>query len=334
MITPEEFRKRFALAVFSDGGIIVDAVGGGYSLLNASAAALLIEIERSESWDEATAASAIRLGISREVAARESDELIRQAGGLGISQPAIGPFRYQPSPDGGYDLLDSQGPVLHSDDRGQQLSLLVAPESLAFRIYDYVSEMAPKLMFLQGTIVIHGSGCHRAGTATGMSGASRAGKTTTAKALAANGLSLVSEDLLIFDPDLTKPRLCIDGERTVNAWTMAASSALEKHPEESVDASRLVEAAIGPTVALKAIWFLDVRRRGEKFRLNRLTKADALSLLMGNAFLGAADSHNWRRYLASARSIVAAVDSYAADMPDGLAALEAAMLTYTTNSAS
>ncbi len=332
--SPDEFRKRFALATFSDGGIVVNVETGGYWMLNSSGAVLLSELERSRSADEAFAAAATRLGIPRELAARDIAALIRQANGKGIPELPIGPFRYQASPEGGYELWDAQRAVLRTDESGRRLSLLAPPASLPFRVYDYVSEMAPKLMSLQGVTVLHGSGVRRGPTSLGMCGASRAGKTTTARNLAKYGRQLIAEDLLVFDSDVARPRICVGGEATVHAWTKEASSRLEEREGASVDASSIADAATGPKVDMGALWFLDARRRGERFVLEPVPKAEALSMLVVNAFLGASDSANWRRYLAAGAAIIAVADAYEAYLPNGIEALDAAISRYTTNSAS
>jgi len=334
ILDPRAFRRRFALAVFDDGGIAVDLINGNYSRLNSSAAFLLEELERASSTGEACRAAAARLGIPSSVAQQEVEGLVRQLYEIKENDDPVGPFRYLPSNDGGYELWDSEQAVLHTDKEGKRLTLHAHSTPLPFRIFDYVSEIVPKMLFLHGLTVVHGSSSHRGGSAIGMSGSSRAGKTTTARTLAKHGYQLISEDLLILGRDLKRPRVCVGAEASVHQRIRQIARQLTEGRELSVDTSDLRDAATGPQIDLAALWFLDAERRGGTFQLNRLTNPDALSLLMTNGFLGSAGGENWRRYLATGRAIIAAVESYRPDLPKGLDALDAAIMAYSTNWAS
>src|SRR5450432_32448 len=66
-ISPETFRQSFALASFSDGGVVLNVATGSYSRLNASAALLCAEIEKADSPQTALTSISERFDISLEL---------------------------------------------------------------------------------------------------------------------------------------------------------------------------------------------------------------------------------------------------------------------------
>jgi len=145
---------------------------------------------------------------------------------------------------------------------------------------------------------------------------------------------LISEDLLVFAHDLSQPRVFIRGEAYVDDWSRAVSRKLLERPDRPVETSSLARAAMGETLPLGSLWFLDAKRRGEKFQTRVLERTEALGLVLANSFLGAAGAASWRRHLAASHTITSAVDAFEIDVPNGLDRLDQALRTYTTNSAS
>ena len=332
-ITPALFRERFELAAFEDGGVVVDLATGYYSRLNASGAMILGEFARVETTEGAVSAVANRLGIPRALASEHLASLIAALAREGLRTEPIDSFRYRPSEGGGYDLWHGARRVLHVDEQGSALTLLAPPRDLAVRINEFVSAIAPKILFLMGATVLHGSCWAKNDSLLGICGKSGAGKTTTARTLAKHAGELISEDLLVFGPDLTNPAIFANGEARVHAWSVLASKEFEAG-RRTVPTSDLTHAASGAAISLRSLWFLDAGRRGPTLTIRELSRADALGLITANQFLGAAGGQNWRRYFRAGHAIAATVKTYEVDMPNGLDRLDEALRTYTTNSAS
>jgi len=332
-ITPDVFRGRFALAVFSDGGVVLDLETGSYSRVNSSAAILLEELDRADTTTAAVTKAADRLQIPAALALEHFRALTTQLVGEGLRHEPPDPFRYRRSHDGGYDLWHGDRLVLHADERGERLTLVALPPTLPLPVYDYVSAVAPKLLFLRGVTVLHASSWLRQGSLLGLSGKSRAGKTTTARTLAKHGGQLFSEDLLVLAADLSRPEAFLSGEATTHRWSHETSHQLERGSGWA-GTDELVRAASGPTVPLTDLWFLDVRRRGDKLQVHQLGRSEGLVLVLANHFLGAAGPDSWRRHFAASRAISAAVTAYEVSVPAGLENLDRAIGAYTTNSAS
>jgi hypothetical protein len=333
-LTPEAFRERFALATFPDGGVVVDLKTGSYSRLNAAGAVVFEEVERAESFAQAAERIADRLSITQSVASEHVDTMFAALGGEGIRREPPDPFRYRPSPEGGYDVWHGDTLALHVDEPGRLLTLVSPPDRLPLRIYDYVSGIAPKLLFLRGIAVMHGSSCLRAGSLLGICGKSRSGKTTTARMLSNHGWPLTSVDLLVFAPNLSEPTVYMGGESSADQWARRASDAFAAGPGSAVSVDDLLEAASGRSMPLRCLWFLDVARRRDAFARRQLGRAATLVNVMANQFLGAGGSSNWRRHLLNSRALAGALDAYELDMPTGLERLDVALRDYATNSAS
>jgi hypothetical protein len=329
-LSPARFRERYALAAFADGGVVVDLETGSYARLNASAAALLSSLEAAETTDAATAAVAARFQIDPARARADLDALSRALELEGARIPPIEPFEYRPAAGGGYDLWHGERWALHVDAEVRHLTLGAPDEPLPLPLFTYVSDMAPKLVSLLGTPVLHGSSWSGPHGVLGLCGKSKAGKTTTARTLARHGGALVSEDLIVLAADLSAPRIHERGEAQVHAWEREAAALLSADPSAAVDVRALQEATTGPTLPFSTLWFLSAQRRGDTFTRTALTKAAALTELMSHEFLGAAGNQQWRRFLAAGQAIVDAVASLEAALPLGLERLDAAMAGYVT----
>jgi hypothetical protein len=333
ILAPEAFRERFALATFPEGGIVVDVITGSYSRLNTSAALACTALESAGNVESAIEDAMHRLSVPRPTAEEHLRVVTAGLGADGLRHEPLDPFRYWSVKSGGYELWHGDLPVLHIDEHGRHLTLLTPPANLLLPIFDYVSAMAPKIIFLLGMTVLHGSSCIRGASLLGLCGRSRAGKTTTAKVLAKYGSPLVSEDLLLLAPDLTRPEAFLGGEGRVNAWAADAARDLAAQ-RSTVDIGPLATIFSGPTIPLKSIWFLDAQRRGPNFATHRLGRPDALAHLMANNFLGAGGAASWRRHLAASSAVTSAIEAYEIDLPQGLDRLDEAIKGYTRNSAS
>jgi hypothetical protein len=334
-LTPDDFRERFALAAFSDGGVVVDLATGSYSRLNATGASMLASLAAANTTAAAIADIASRYHIPPALCAEHLAELARALAREGLRQEPADPFRYRPAADGGYDLWHGSRIALHVDSMGKALRTVTPFAELPLKLFDYVSGIAPKLLFLRGATVLHGSSCIRHGALLGICGKSRAGKTTTARTFARHGSRLISEDLLVMSPDLADPGVFVDGEKRVKEWSLRATVALEASAwGESAAIEPLLDAMSGPTVPLASLWFLDAARRGERMAMRRLDRSQALTMVMANQFLGASGHENWRRHLQSSCALAGSISAFELDLPNGLDRLDDSIRRYATNSAS
>jgi hypothetical protein len=332
-LSPKEFRDRFALATFSDGGIVVDLETGSYSRLNASGAAVLEELARAQEIDAAVAAIAGRFRISLSEAANHLSNMAIALEAEGVRQEPPGDVLYQATADGEYLVSHGAKPVLVVADQGRMIKLMTPPADLPFRVSDYLKTIAPKLLFLRGITVLHGASCLREGGLLGFCGMSGAGKTTTARAFAKHGSPLISEDLLIFDRDLATPSVFAEGEARLRKWSRDAADTLAGgHGPMNTD--DLLTVTSGAVLPLRSVWFLDAARRMEGLQPRRLKRSETLARVMTNHFLGAKESASWRVYLTAGHRIASAVTGYELDLPNGLEHLEDAIASYTRSSTS
>ena len=211
------FRDRLVFEPIGDEGLLIDLETGIYFRLNASAARACAALQDCASDTEAIARLTGRLGMPVEHA-RALLQSIR--GQLAVSRaPAKteSPFAYRRHDDG-YALEENGTPIVWTDARGLALRLLLPPAALHLELGRYVRAMAPKLLQLRGATVVHASACALPEGLIAIAGESGAGKTTTARALAAAGGELISEDLLVFARDGADGVIFEEGERRAHAW--------------------------------------------------------------------------------------------------------------------
>jgi hypothetical protein len=326
-LTPGRFRDRYALAAFADGGVVVDLETGSYSALNGTAAAMLTVLQTASSADEAVDRLAARFGISAERARADLAGLTEALSREGLRIEPIDAFRYRQAEDGGYDLWHGERRTVHLTPDLRRVTLGQRRDELPLEVYEYVSDLAPKVMFLLGIPVLHGSTWQRSAGVLAMCGKSKAGKTTTARTLARHAGRVLSEDLITLRLEDGKPCVFVEAEANIVRWSRAAAQALNAGAA-SVDTRGLVEAATGPTAELTSLWFLDARRRGERFLISPISKAAALTQLLSHGFLGGAGDAHWRRFLETCRTITAAVAAHEASLPSGLDRLDAALADF------
>ena len=253
----------------------------------------------------------------------------------GVPTELIGPFRYRRH-GAGYALEETGRIVLTMDMAGRKLHLRAPPDTLTFKVLDYVRAVTPKLLHLRGVTVLHASACLLPEGLAAFSGNSGAGKTTTARAFAAAGARLISEDLVVLTPGSRTATVCVDGERRAHAWAAAAADALGNAFEAEHDCDGLSEVSSpGAEIPLAAIWFVDrSRRKGSALQQRPFTAIDGTLALLGNNFLGSDSPESWRRHVRETHAIASQLALWEVTMPDGLDRLAGAARAYATKTAS
>ncbi len=254
------FRDRLVFEPIGDDGLLIDLETGIYFRLNASAARACAALRDCASDTEAIALLTGRVGMPVEHA-RALLQNIR--GQLAVSRaPAKSesPFAYRRHDDG-YALEENGTPIMWTDAGGLVLRLLLPPAALHLELGRYVRAMTPKLLQLRGATVVHASACALPEGLIAIAGESGAGKTTTARALAAVGGELISEDLLVFARDGADVVIFEAGERRAHAWTGIATEGLARDPTASIACDELDAVEAGARRPIGAIWFIDRQQR-------------------------------------------------------------------------
>jgi hypothetical protein len=328
------FRNRFVLRRFADGGVIVDLSSGTYTRMNASAAEICSIL--GESDDLASARSRIEARVIPHPE-RIDSALMTIADGLtrmGPRKQAELPFCYTPA-DSGYVLANGGVPAVRVASDGRTIALLVQPASRA-EIFQYLRTLAPKLLFLQSRLVLHGAASETPGGIRIISGESGAGKTTTARAFDAAGTRLFSEDMIVIAS--TAPvRVYVNGERAINDWAASSAEKLARGPAAELDVSELSQSIGEATERVREIWFISASRRragDAPIAPARLGETDAALAVMTSLFLGGVAESGWRQFMSTTSQIALGVPVYDVAMPAGLDRLAEAARAYSENSAS
>ena len=170
-------------------------------------------------------ALASRYRLARETARAHVDEALSLDPNAGEVGPLSGPYLYQRTADG-FALSRDGTALLLIDARGQSVSL-AAPGAVAPRDLPLVLQaVAPKLLSLRGHFVLHASAVAIGQGLVAFSGKSGSGKTTTARALARAGATLVCEDKLVVKQDDGKLVGLLEGERAIMTWVAEAAPKL------------------------------------------------------------------------------------------------------------
>lgn len=330
-----QFRDQFAVEPIGDEGVLVNLATGGFFRLNPTATKACLALQESTSPAEAADRLAASMMLSPKQAAALLDGVRLQLTEPGVPTELIGPFRYRRHGDG-YALEETGRVVLTMDPAGQKLRLRARPDTLAFKMLDYVRAVTPKLLHLRGVTVLHASACRLPEGLTAFSGNSGAGKTTTARAFQAAGAQLISEDLVVLTRCSRTAAVCVDGERRAHEWAAATADALRNGFEAEQDCDGLSEVS-GPAaeIPLAAIWFVDrSRRKGPALQQRPFTAVDGTLALLGNNFLGSDSPESWRRHVRETHAIASRLALWEVTMPDGLDRLAAVARDYATKTAS
>lgn len=326
-------RDRYLLHALPDGdGVLVDLETGQYFKLNRGAVALW---ETALSYPANTALAAERLNISVTEAGRLLAEMKERLARPVVPQKPPGPITYTRLPDGSWALEDDGLPIFSIANEGYVLRFCAAGSDLKSPMALYLQAMVPKLLARLSVPVLHAAACQIGGKYVAFSGASGAGKTTTAHAFRRAGASLASEDLLVLSLDGELPAIFLRGEKFARDWAHEMVSTFQRHPESAVNYEGLAEAQKGDTVPLAAIWFLAAdRRSSEEIRQRPLSISDGLLALLGNGLLATSHVAHWQDFFRRSVRIAERIPISEATMPAGLESLHASARRYIANSAS
>jgi hypothetical protein len=316
--------ERYALAATSDGGLLLDLESGGLFQLNTTATFVWRQFLDGSEVDAIAATVAGRHGI--EAARARADVAAALRPGALPNPPAPEDYEFRRT-SSGYLQLYLHRPELEVDAAGTELAILTPqPERRPRRIRNSLRALVPKLMSLRGHTIFHASAVLVRGRLLAFSGRSGAGKTTTARALAAQGATLVSEDKLLTRSDGGGAVAWRAAEAHIEQWVAQATRSL--FVEGRVSCVSLDEAARGEELPITEIGFLDIVPRQGSQMITRLldTKETAAASFCG-MFLGTALAAAWRRQLAAAVSFAQGVSGYAVTMPNGLDLLHGAAET-------
>lgn len=325
------FRTRYALQRFRDGGILVDLTTGIYLRLNLSAVEICSILAETDEIGLARSALAQRSRSTEADAEMMIRDVMEGLGQLGPRREPPGAFRYLPDECGGYVLASNGVSQIRVSPNGTSVQL-VSPSDPpdAAQLYGYLRAIAPKLLFLQSTVVIHGAASRIRHGIRVISGESGAGKTTTARAFDAAGASMFAEDMLVV---ASVSPLCVYscGEKAINTWASQSAERLTRNPGDVIYGSPLKATDHGQPTSVLEIWFIDGSRRTNDYREilpKRLGETAGGLAVISSLFLGSATPEAWRVFLALSGSVAEAVPLFEALMPTGLDQLQSAAKRY------
>jgi hypothetical protein len=327
----DAFGQRYLLASYPTGGVVVDLESGNYYRVNRSA---VLVCEAMCAGGDIEGRIAAELQVPRD----EARQLLADVA-AGLAAPTVrdtpqGAYHFYPA-ERGYVLVHGARTVLEIN--GPDLEIRLPTESpipSKAQLELYVRALAPKLLFQLGFVVLHASACVAAGKVLAFAGLSGAGKTSTARAFAAAGARLISEDLVVVQNDKCA-ELFVDAEAAIHRWARNLADELLSDPLRMLGPGSLAAFASGATARLDQILFLDQgERSGIEFAGSALMEPDALVSLMTHDFLGAVEPGTWRRFFSGAVALLESADFRKLSTPNGLDHLIPAASRYISRIAS
>jgi len=325
---------RFAIAVFEDGGVLMNLTTGTLLKLNPLAAQIAAGLLQGSAMEDLASEVSQRFGVSPTVAAGDIQAV--SAGLLDTGATEIGPSSVsQPasfdSNAAGF-LMRWNGQAVLQVDIGQKKLTYHEPSVWTPEERRLQLQFAlPHILSLQHQPVIHASAVRLGNGVLAFCGASGAGKSTLARLFIAQGAESIARDLLLIverDQTLVVPT---DGEAAMLDWVNAASAELASGSTREIAIADPEEMLGGPDLPLHRLLCIDrTRRSGVGIRRERLSHADELKLILDNSLIALDRSDVWRTLLEFCQRIVAADIVRYATVPMGLPALEAAVREYNT----
>ncbi len=313
---------EYVFVDFDREGLLLDLASGSLFHLNESAAMVWESSLAGRLPDAIADAMANRYHLARETAREHVAEALKLDPNAGEAFSPSGPYLYQRSVHG-YTLYRDGIALLNIDGDGRWVSLsrpgAVTPRELPF----VLQAVAPKLMSLRGHFVMHASAIAIGSGIVAFSGKSGSGKTTTARALARAGATLVCEDKLVVEYSSGRLIGLLEGERAIMSWVAEAAPKMGNAEPATCDGLDL--AAAGASLPIDAIGFLDsARRSGDSIVGFVLTPVQATRAMFGNSFYGSDSTDDWKRRLESAAAAARTLRACEVTTPESVALLEVA----------
>lgn len=317
-------RDRFRLFEDRGEGLLVDLASGDYYRLNRAAAAGW-RAALSGCTEEQVATWLVELGAGAERAGADARELLSL-----MAQEA--PAR-EPSSDAPCRFVADVGGFRVESPGGAQLGRL-REDGCALQVDatappGWILYVLPHALVLQGLAVLHAAAVGYGGRVVALAGASGAGKTTTAAALAGTGGARISEDLLVLDPapvasragEEAGPAVLWGAEADLRSFAGAVSDRPERG-ERVLDLSvdRLLRGrGAWPRAHLAELWFLDAERRHDgPLALEPLTPIEALPLLLSNSFAELGSTRVFASIFEASAGLARSIDLRRATVPLGV----------------
>ncbi|MCK6548432.1 PqqD family peptide modification chaperone [Myxococcota bacterium] len=318
-ILGEPFTSRFDVAEVGASTLLLDLEDGDYFALSATAAIVARALAGGAAIDAAIDAVAAARTSARDEAERIVASFVAQLGDRDATLPTPGAVAFSPT-DAGLVMAVHGAHVATIARDGAWIE----PASSGAPIRERLQWAAPHLLTLLGRDVLHASAVETTRGIVAFSGASGAGKTTTAQLAARAGGRLVSEDLLVVLP--SEGVAIVDGERGVRAWIDEAAARFEDGARR-IDATTLPACVSGPRAPVTELVLLDASRRADGRDVDTavLGAVDAVGALLSNAFAEAHTRAAWRHVFRSAVALAQRVPVGCAIVPRGLDALAAGL---------
>ena len=311
-----------ALETFDEGAVLLHLGSGACFRLNATAADICQKLGEGRPVEAIASDLALRFGIDFDQARADVEATLAALEEAPPRKPIEEPVRYEVA-DEAHFVLVREKPVLRVEP-APALVRLASEGVTQAEIADAVDGVTPKLLALRGMLVLHASAVAKADEVRAFLGPSGAGKTTTARAFEKAGWALVSEDVVVLRAH-ADAFVVLDAEARARAWAKEAKERLVRERDAAVDFACLEAVAVGPSLPLSMVAFVDEgRRRGDAIELEPLDGPDALVALFGNAFVASAEPAAWETTLRTLARLARAVRAYRATMPEGVEALATA----------
>jgi hypothetical protein len=321
-------RARFDLIEIDGEGILINREDGGLYRLNRTAYEIWAALMDGRSIPTIADGLTQRFGIERGRAERDTLAALDQLPAP-RSPPPTDRFRWS-AKDSGYGFFVDELLLFEIDAPANSLRLGSGVTLSAEDARLHLKAVVPKILALRGIRALHAAAVQMAGSLLVFSGRSGAGKTTSARAFAAEGAQLVSEDLLVLASDTNIPDAMIGGEAVIRTWAAREGSRLATHPDQFVDCTALDRSLDGERRSVQRILLVDAERRtGDRIGIEELTRPEALIALMESTYFASADANSWRSIFGSLRGLVTGASTARATMPLGLSELRSAARTAT-----
>src|SRR5262245_50863002 len=264
--------QRYVLVGFGQDGLLLDLSSGNLFELNESAALVWARVLAGAPASVVAETLANRYGLPLATAREDVDRALTLEAEA-ASHELDAPYLYARSP-GGYLLSRDRLPLLLVEEHGQSVRSVDPGPTPRLDWPMILQAIAPKLLSLRGHLVLHASAVDLDGSIVAFAGRSGAGKTTTARALAAAGARLLCEDKLLLRQTADAIDAIIDGERRIAAWVESAAAQLSAGRSASCDG--LDDAAGGDSRPIAELGCLHIERRsGTALATMRLDSAPA-----------------------------------------------------------